>query len=256
MSGDITQCPQCATRFKVTPAQLEAHAGMVRCGRCHHAFNAQDSLEQDEPSPQLALPIGAEPQSEEPVAPEADLIALLEEPTTDAPAAALGETPPPRPRRWPTILLALLLTLALLAQAMYFFRVELAARLSWLKPVLTASCDLLGCTVGLPQHAELISIESSEMTASPQQPGVIALQALLHNRAAYAQDYPSLELTLTDLQDHAIARRIFRPADYLKVAGSETLGIPANRDLDVKLYLDTTDLKPAGYRLFLFYPLH
>ncbi len=80
------------------------------------------------------------------------------------------------------------------------------------------------------------------------------MHALIHNRAPYAQAYPSLELTLTDLQDQAVARRVFRPADYLKKGEDEKLGLPANRDLDIKLRLDTTDLKPSGYRLFLFYP--
>jgi hypothetical protein len=40
----------------------------------------------------------------------------------------------------------------------------------------------------------------------------------------------------------------------MKVKDAEKLGVPPNRDLDIKLYLDTTDLKPSGYRLFLFYP--
>jgi len=30
--------------------------------------------------------------------------------------------------------------------------------------------------------------------------------------------------------------------------------LAANRELNVKLNLDTTDIKPSGYRLFLFYP--
>jgi hypothetical protein len=63
-----------------------------------------------------------------------------------------------------------------------------------------------------------------------------------------------VELTLTDIQDHAIARRVFSPADYLKAGEDAKLGVPANRDLDIRLRMDTADLKPSGYRLFLFYP--
>jgi hypothetical protein len=40
----------------------------------------------------------------------------------------------------------------------------------------------------------------------------------------------------------------------LKTGEDEKSGFPANRDLDIKLHLDTMDLKPSGYRLFLFYP--
>ena len=85
-------------------------------------------------------------------------------------------------------------------------------------------------------------------------PLIVTLHALIHNRAPYAQAYPSLELTLTSVQDQPVARRVFRPADYLKAGQDEKQGFPANRDLDIKLHLDTTDLKPSGYRLFLFYP--
>lgn len=55
-----TQCPQCNTRFKVSQEQLDAHQGLVRCGRCQAVFNAAEHLQDDQPSPQLDLPIGPE----------------------------------------------------------------------------------------------------------------------------------------------------------------------------------------------------
>ncbi len=36
----IVRCPDCRTAFRVRPEQLEAHGGLVRCGRCHTAFDA------------------------------------------------------------------------------------------------------------------------------------------------------------------------------------------------------------------------
>ncbi|MFT7687167.1 MAG: putative Zn finger-like uncharacterized protein [Candidatus Azotimanducaceae bacterium] len=38
----ITQCPSCATSFKVTEAQLRAADGAVRCGACLQIFQAAD----------------------------------------------------------------------------------------------------------------------------------------------------------------------------------------------------------------------
>lgn len=37
-----TQCPQCNTRFRVTDAQLNTAAGVVRCGVCEHVFNVHE----------------------------------------------------------------------------------------------------------------------------------------------------------------------------------------------------------------------
>ena len=40
----FTRCPNCDTTFRVTPTQLKARAGTVRCGQCHFVFNALDTL--------------------------------------------------------------------------------------------------------------------------------------------------------------------------------------------------------------------
>ena len=276
-----TQCPQCSTRFKVTRQQLDAHQGMVRCGRCQAVFNATEFLQDDQPSPQLDLPITLEETKQTPVVIADESVPAHEkldfshieidtktsgdiesaEPVTlaqriafvkdmDEPSTKLVK----KATRWPWAAGCLLLSIALLAQAAYFFRTDLAANLPTLKPALTSYCGLLQCTIPLPQKAELMSIESSELEAYPAQANVITLNAILHNRASYAQAYPNLELTLTDAQDNALARRIFRPAEYLKPGEDEKQGLASKRELSVKLNLDTTDLKPSGYRLFLFYP--
>lgn len=40
----ITRCPGCGTAFRVTPLDLQAHGGDVRCGRCAHIFSGYASL--------------------------------------------------------------------------------------------------------------------------------------------------------------------------------------------------------------------
>ena len=99
-----------------------------------------------------------------------------------------------------------------------------------------------------------MSIESSDLEADPTHVNQITLNALLRNRAPYAQAFPNLELTLNDTQDKPLARRIFKPKDYLPPLESEQTGLLPNRELSVKLYLNTADLRPIGYRLVLFYP--
>ncbi len=155
---------------------------------------------------------------------------------------------------WPWFVGSLLMLIILLAQATYFFRIELAANQPGLKPTLIFYCRLLQCTVPLPQKADSMSIESSDLESDPAQSSVIVLNTLLRNHAPYTQAYPNLELTLTDAQDKPLARRTFRPAEYLKPGEDEKKGMTANRELSVKLNLDTTDVKPSGYRLLLFYP--
>ncbi len=39
-----TRCPACGTVFRVTPEQLKARHGKVRCGKCQHVFDALETL--------------------------------------------------------------------------------------------------------------------------------------------------------------------------------------------------------------------
>ncbi len=287
--NDITRCPECDTRFKVSKEQLAAHEGLVRCGRCQNVFNAREHLQAEEPSPQLSLPIGepcaatddpvpdtTEPALDkageepvidgEPVPPELrpipNLSELEDEPATlaqqvrfvDDPEESVAPHVPVAPKRKAAITLAALLVLLLFAQGIHFFRHTLAASLPGLKPMLNGYCALLSCTVDLPRDVEALSIESSELEADAKLVNVITLHALLRNRSGHAQAWPSLELTLTDLRGQVIARRAFHPADYLRDKAALQKGIGRNREQEIALRLDTSDLRPSGYRLLLFYP--
>ena len=278
----ITQCPACNTRFKASQSQLEAHQGMVRCGHCQATFNAMQNLYDEQPSPQLSLLMDAEELENINVA--ATAIAEESSGQTSSPLTltqqfavlksvnAASKVTAMTELYWLWLLGAIFLAVVLLAQASYFFRVDIAARLPGLKPALTLYCAWLKCTIPLPKNADLISIESSDLEASPTQSSIVDLNVILRNRAPYTQAYPNLELTLTDITDQVLARRNFLPAEYLKAdedkklgadekpgeekkqSDDEKQGLSAGREISIKLHLDTTDLQPTGYRLFLFYP--
>ncbi|HEU0188850.1 MAG TPA: zinc-ribbon and DUF3426 domain-containing protein [Gallionella sp.] len=248
-----TICPNCIARFKIAEAQLEAHHGMVRCGHCLQPFDARPGFVPDKPSLQLELPMLETPDS----LPLSSLPVL--QPMTLAEQVAIVEDEDvsayqSRLRSWPWAFASLLLTLLFLAQSAYFFRTELTARMPGLKPALISYCLILKCTIPLPQKTDLIGIESSDIEADPNHENQINLNALLRNRAPFAQAFPNLELTLNDVQDKPLARRVFRPADYLPPSESQAAGLQPGRELAIKLHLDTHDLKPMGYRLVLFYP--
>lgn len=260
--SEVTQCPGCGTRFKVSQAQLDIHQGMVRCGRCQSIFNATKQLHNNELSPQLALTLAQEEVQQVPVESPVEQIPATHDKYDFSHLAAVSkdeelETSPSVTKKnvhWSWVVITLLLFIVLLAQATYFFRVELAAHLPGIKLVLTSYCKLLNCDIPLPQKIDQLSIESSDLESDPKQASVIVLNAILRNRAPYVQAYPNLELTLTNSMDEARARRIFLPAEYLKPNEDEKQGLLPNHELGIKLHLDTADLRPTGYRLFLFYP--
>ncbi len=48
------ECPDCTTRFRVTPEHLRAAGGWVRCGNCGAVFDALKSLDETQPVSPLA----------------------------------------------------------------------------------------------------------------------------------------------------------------------------------------------------------
>ena len=155
------------------------------------------------------------------------------------------------------ILMALasfLLLVGLLAQAAYIFRNHIAARWPETKPLLAKACAQLDCSVGLPAQIEAVSIESSELQTLAGSKDTFALTVLLRNHSQTVQTWPNIELTLNDSNEKAIARRVFVPRDYLPATQDISKGMSASSETPIKLFFEVTQLKAAGYRVYLFYP--
>lgn len=148
----------------------------------------------------------------------------------------------------------LLGAMLLTGQSVYFFRIGLAAHIPAMKPALSTFCNLLHCSVPLPENAELISIESSSLDTDPELKNQVTLNALLRSRASYTLAFPALSLTLNDSQNKPVARRIFLPGEYLPSDESKSAGFPVNHETGIKINLHFDNLKPVGYQLELFYP--
>lgn len=267
----VTKCPACATLFRVTSQQLQAHGGQVRCGQCAAVFDGFTALATPPdaaPAPQTG-PLGAAEPAGFELEPVEPATAVAQ---TPAPSPPEGITEPtdygpepeqlsfddqlyeeegrPHARGW--AFGAALLLLGLAGQAIYFQRGELAAQFPGLKPYLIQLCELLECRVLPPQRPKQIAIEASDLQApDPARPQLIQLTATLRNHAGQDRGYPALDLVLTNTKEHTLARRIFLPAEYLERGHDVAAGIPANAEITVRLDIDTGDLNPAGFRLDL-----
>lgn len=254
----VTRCPGCGTSFRVTEAQLEMRAGQVRCGQCSMVFDARMQLVTNSAAAEAQDGELGRPMTHQSV-PEA--ITPAGEPdasaTTDPESALPGVDFGPQEHRrtgrlwW---LGSALLALALAGQAAFRYRAELVVLAPDAKPVIQQICATLKCDVPLPRRAELVSIETSDLRADAVNPGVMVLSAMLRNRAAFAQVLPALELTLTDAQDQALARRVLMPQEYAPRGTPLEAGFAANSELAVRVFVEAGMLKASGYRLYLFYP--
>ena len=246
----VTRCPTCGTAFRVQRDQLAAHFGTVRCGKCGSVFNGVAALVEEgaeklsiDPSPQLGL--------FDPGRRSAQAMASARD---DAPPPEFLTKAEPAPRRtWLWAFAVFVAAAALAAQAAYRYRGEIAAYAPEARAPLDAACRWLRCKVLLPRRAELMTIESSDLQADPRREGLIVLHAVIRNRSPFAQEYPALELTLTDEGGRAVLRRVLMPADYAEPERSRQ-GIASGGEAALRIYLDSSRARVTSYRLYLFYP--
>jgi predicted Zn finger-like uncharacterized protein len=248
----VTRCPQCATAFRVQRAQLGARGGKVRCGKCGEVFDGVAGLvEEDaglvhmEPSPQLGL-FDPSRRADAEQTPEEDL---------PVPEFLLKPEVEPRSRLlWGG--LAFLAAAALAVQVVYRYRTEIAALAPGTRAGLAAACQLVHCELPLPRRPELMSIDSSDLQADARFDSMIVLNAVLRNRAPFAQDFPALELTLTDERDRPVVRKVLSPAQYLDPArlASRAQGLAPGNEVALRINFDAGRVKAIGYRLYLFFP--
>lgn len=149
--------------------------------------------------------------------------------------------------------LSVVALIALLGQAAYLWRDEIASRWPSTRSTFESVCANLRCQVQYPTHLDSITIESTNVEAPSANSTTYILTTLLRNRDTLDIRYPSLLLTLTDAQDQPILRRVLRPEDYLAATPSQR-GFAAGSELPIRVTFEISDLRFLGYRLERFYP--
>ena len=148
---------------------------------------------------------------------------------TEAPAYVQEELPfalhddlgdeAPAPRGWFKTLalgsLAILLLLGIGFQLALFRNVELANRLSVLKPYLVQFCERLPCQFTGQRDVKRIFLTSRDVRTHPEGKNTILINAIFVNNAEFEQPYPDILITLSDLTTTVVAQRRFTPQDYL-----------------------------------------
>jgi predicted Zn finger-like uncharacterized protein len=143
---------------------------------------------------------------------------------------------------------ALIATIALVAQTAYWFRDELASRYSQLAKPLALVCERIGCKVSPPKKSEALGFVGSELAADAAHRGLHIFSATLRNTGSYSVAFPSLILTLEGVGGAPIARKVFTPEQYAPANASLQRGIDAGADLEIKLYLDVSPTVPVGFK--------
>ncbi len=255
-----------ATTLRIAPGA----APVATVSQVMPAYGERRTAEDAEPGqPQLGVPTllaaGAPTTEGDPMLAGIEVIEMpplpdvpVEQPSTDEEPAFIRASAPRRRHGFSIVFSggSLLLLLLALAQTAIVFRSELTTRWPQARPLMTKVCDAMGCTLGLPTRPDQLAVIASELQAVAGT-DVLELTAVIRNRAAFAQALPALEVTLSDTQNRALARKVFSPVDYLAAAGEPSSrieeGLAAGGDLTIRVLFEARGLRPAGFLVYPFY---
>jgi len=258
-----TRCPQCKAVHLLKAGNLAQARGLVQCGPCGRTFSALSFLYDEWPEgepyrpesgPGTTLPV-LEPA---PVADDKAVQSPTEaepagaetgaEPAGPAPEADPVEPKPADGRRLAWVAATVLLALATVANAAWTFREPLLnnSRIgAWFSQPDEAQVD----EHGLLKDPGQIQLVSRDMHTHPTRSGILVLSLTFVNLASRNQEYPELEVTLTDASNQPVARRRLQPAEYLRPGADIEAGLTADVYLPVLLELGDPGEQAVGFEI-------
>jgi predicted Zn finger-like uncharacterized protein len=265
-----TRCPQCQTIFRLTSAQLKVRNGQVRCGRCQHVFRADQHIVEPEtvakatPATRKRAPRKSgrttKAPSPTPVPASETIVAETPVPSAFADTAPISEPPALLFRTEPVTRsiywnagIAALATL-LLFQGVVFYGQELVRVAPPLREVVATLCTMVPCQRLAPIDLRQLDLVETQVTPHPRYDRALRIRATIVNRADVAQPYPMIEVSLTNSQGQLVARRTYKPREYLRHPDAATAGLPPQVAVQAQLEITSPGPQASGFEVLLVPP--
>ncbi len=257
-----THCLHCDTWFAVGATHLRIGHGEVRCGHCMQTFDAL--LELTDERPQAAteeaaraeqLVMTALANEEEGEGLEAISFGAVDTDVdvgadvgADVPLldAAQGDAAPEQEvvpevlredlaliqavrrarhaRTWYGAI-SLILTVALMAQFVWFNPQTVRRQYPLAADWITRFCNQTGCELPPERDLAKVTMLGRDVRIHPSYEGALQVHAAIVNSASFNQPFPNLEFTLFNVNGQIIATRSFAPDEYLNAPEVEARGM-------------------------------
>lgn len=149
-----------------------------------------------------------------------------------------------RQTRW-LVAAAGALTLSLCVQILLADRARLARDPGW-RPLLTALCTALRCSLPPWREPAALTVLARDVRPDPSRADVLLATATFRNDARWAQAWPQLRLTLSDIDGRDVGSRVFTAVDYLG-APPEAATLAAGDSAQVRLALHEPDARAVSF---------
>lgn len=158
-------------------------------------------------------------------------------------------------RRGVRVMLALcctLLAMLVVLQVVVHERNRLAVQYPEFRAELAGLCAAVGLEIEPLRQIESVVIDSSAF--SKVRNDVYKLSFTMRNSSSTALATPAMELTLTDMQDQIVMRKVLTPTDFATVPTVMNAGAEVSATLPVSVRGPVPVERVSGYRLLAFYP--
>lgn len=138
------------------------------------------------------------------------------------------------------------LCLVFLIFQVVFFEANSLAQNTTLRPWLDKFCIQLNCN--LPAYKNLAELTVLHGSFELTDKAYYIFKTTFINYSAFAQQYPSIKLTIIDYSGQILAERVFKPNEYSKLA---TRLIEADMSAEVSMKIAIPSYKMGGYHFEL-----
>lgn len=145
------------------------------------------------------------------------------------------------------------LLLLFIFQYSYYMRDDLA-RYPELRPWIQSLCEIAQCELPLQQNIDLIKLTHRDITSHPRVKGALLINAIIVNNATFAQPFPAMQITLSDISGSVIAKRRFQPNEYLDADVNLRRGMPPSSPVQIGLEIADPGKDAVNFEFNFFYP--
>ncbi|MFT5987175.1 MAG: putative Zn finger-like uncharacterized protein [Marinobacter psychrophilus] len=147
---------------------------------------------------------------------------------------------------WSLIVLAIL---GVIASQLVWVQFDKFSKIPQLRPFYDKGCELAGCT--LPPLIDMNAIDSRKLVVktNPDNRSELVVDAVIINRAAFAQPFPAIVLTFADLNGQEVTQRVFSPADYLADQGAQLREMPPQTPVRIAIAIQDPGQTAVSYNI-------
>ncbi|WP_068829668.1 DUF3426 domain-containing protein [Pseudomonas sp. BMS12] len=129
------------------------------------------------------------------------------------------------------------------------YHFEELARQDQYRPWFETLCPEIGCT--LPSKVDISQIRSTNLVvrSHPQYMDALLVDAIVYNRAPFAQPFPVLELRFADINGQLIVGSRFRPSEYLSGELAGQAEMPPQTPIHISLEIKDPGARAVNYSL-------